>query len=225
MKHAPEIRRLNWCLVIGAWCFALLLTSACTSATRPQGEARPLPPPQAAAVATAQEQKDATITAQAAQIDTVAPAAAPHTAQIREAIAAAPAAEVTKLVADYRAHDTATAATIATLRTQAATLTTKLAAAENATHRTILLTAYALVALLLIAGISTYFLAARLPFLGPWIGHALCASSLALLILLQLYDYLYRHPAWLLLPGLGILIAITLAIANHRHETLARTPA
>ncbi len=82
----------------------------------------------------------------------------------------------------------------------------------------------ALTALLMIAGVSTYFLAAKLPFLGPWIGHALCASSLSLLILLQIYDYLYRHPLWLLLPGLGILVAITLAIANQRHETLAKRP-
>jgi hypothetical protein len=73
------------------------------------------PPVNAAPMLAGQEGKDRAIISEAAKIDAIAPAAKPHTDAQRAAVAAAPAADVARIVAAFEAKAKADAATIAKL--------------------------------------------------------------------------------------------------------------
>jgi len=89
----------------------LLALTGCRTAPVPR------PAVVSAPVVASQEGKDRAILTEAAQIDALAPAAKPHTDAQRAAVAAAPAADVAKLVKDYEATVSEQAERIAALTT------------------------------------------------------------------------------------------------------------
>ena len=99
-KTITALARTN----IGRVAFAVILvsllfvSSGCNHAPRPV-----LPTVESAPILASQEGKDVTIVSEAAKIDAIAPAAKPHTDAQRAAVAAAPAADVAKLVSGYDA--------------------------------------------------------------------------------------------------------------------------
>jgi len=167
--------------------------------------------PASAAIVDGQEGKDRVVIAEAAKIEALAPAAKPHTDAQRAAVAAAPAADVSRLVAEFKDGIEKRDAAIAKL-------TADLAEAKNATDRTIRLGGYALAALLAAAAAASLFLAAQVPFLGPRISAALGAASVSVFVLLQAYEWTKAHPWATGITGLCLLIACVLAYANHLHH-------
>jgi len=169
------------------------------------------PPVAFAPVVASQEGKDATVLAEAAKIDAIAPAAKPHTDAQRAAVAAAPAEDVKKLADAYEAQASDNSRLVAKL-------TKERDEARNATDRTIILGGYAVAALLTASGVATFFLMAQLAFLGPKIGYALIASGASVFAMLQAYQWTKAHP-WI--TGIALLFLVAagaLAFANHAHS-------
>jgi hypothetical protein len=86
--------RAVFAVILLAVLFAL---NGCNTARKPSSAIEPAP------ILASQEGKDTTIVSEAAKIDAIAPAAKPHTDAQRAAVAAAPAADVAKLVNGYEA--------------------------------------------------------------------------------------------------------------------------
>lgn len=176
-----------------------------------QNAPAPRRPVQSAPVVAGQEGKDATVLSEAAQIDAIAPEAKPHTDAQRAAVAAAPAADVSRLVKAYEAEGDQ-------LRKENATLTKERDEARNQTDRTIIIGGYALAALLVAAGVATFFLMAQLPFLGPKIGFALIGAGASVFAMLQAYQWTKAHPWITGITLLFLVAAAALAFANHAHN-------
>jgi hypothetical protein len=207
VKCVVALSRCKW----GRLLFALVLFAVVTLAFAGCAHAPVARPPVASApVVSSQEGKDRAILSEAAQIDAIAPAAKPHTDAQRAAIAAAPAADVAKLVKAL--EDQFRDAT-----KMIAQLTKERDEARNQTDRTIIIGGYALAALFVSAGVATFFLMAQLAFLGPKIGYALIASGGSVFAMLQAYQWTKAHP-WI--TGIALLFLVAagaLAFANHAH--------
>jgi predicted small lipoprotein YifL len=169
------------------------------------------PPVESAPVVASQEGKDRAIVSEAAKIDAIAPAAKQHTDAQRAAVASAPAADVTRLVKALEAESSQ-------LRKEAATLTKERDEARNQTDRTIIIGGYSLAALLVSAGVATFFLMAQLAFLGPKIGVALIAAGGSVFAMLQAYQWTKAHPWITGVTLLFLVAAASLAVANHAHD-------
>ena len=81
--------------------FAVILLAVLFALNGCNTSRKPSPAIESAPILASQEGKDATIVSEAAKIDAIAPAAKPHTDAQRAAVAAAPAADVAKLVNGY----------------------------------------------------------------------------------------------------------------------------
>jgi len=185
---------------------ALLALTGCSTSRAPALR----PAVVSAPVVASQEGKDRTVLSEAAQIDAVAPAAKPHTDAQRAAVAAAPAADVSRLVKALEAE-------AAQLLKEIATLTKERDEARNQTDRTIVLGGYALAALLVAGGVATFFLMAQLAFLGPRIGYALIGAGGSVFVMLQCYQWTKAHP-WVTGATLLFLVAAgAFAAANQVH--------
>jgi len=207
-KTITALARTN----IGRVAFAVILVLLLFVSSGCNHTPRPIQPTvESAPILASQTGKDVTIISEAAKIDAIAPAAKPHTDAQRAAVAAAPAADVAKLSKDYEAK----------LKEQAeriADLTKLLEEARNQTDRTILVSGYALSALLVSLGVATFFLMAQLAFLGPRIGYALIGAGASVFAMLQAYQWTKAHP-WV--TGIALLflaVAAALAAANHLHS-------
>lgn len=207
IKAVIALSRCRWfrvAVIVAVFCGVALLAGCRTA------PAVARPPVASAPVVASQEGKDTAILSEAAQIDAIAPAAKPHTDAQRAAVAAAPAAQVVELVKAFekqKAQDEADKATLRKERDEA----------RNQTDRTIIIGGYALAALLVAAGVATFFLMAQLAFLGPKIGYALIASGASVFAMLQAYQWTKAHP-WI--TGIALLFlvaAAALAVANHAH--------
>jgi len=185
---------------------ALLALTGCSTSRAPALR----PAVVSAPVVASQEGKDRTVLSEAAQIDAIAPAAKPHTDAQRAAVAAAPAADVSRLVKALEAE-------AAQLRKEIATLTKERDEARNQTDRTIIIGGYALAALLVAGGVATFFLMAQLAFLGPRIGYALIGAGGSVFVMLQCYQWTKAHP-WVTGATLLFLVAAgAFAAANQIH--------
>jgi len=185
---------------------ALLALTGCSTSRAPALR----PAVVSAPVVASQEGKDRTVLSEAAQIDAIAPAAKPHTDAQRAAVAAAPAADVSRLVKALEAE-------AAQLLKEIATLTKERDEARNQTDRTIILGGYALAALLVAGGVATFFLMAQLAFLGPRIGYALIGAGGSVFVMLQCYQWTKAHP-WVTGATLLFLVAAgAFAAANQVH--------
>jgi len=193
----------------------LAMASGCATHRQP---APPRPLPASGPIIEGQSTKDATITTAAAAIDEITPEAKPHTDAQRAAIAAAPAADVARLDAEWRA-------TLANRDAHIADLTKRLAAALDATDRVIRLGGYSASALLIAAGVASFFLAAQLAFLGPRVAFALIAAGGSIFAMLQAYDFTKAHPWITALAGLCLFAAAILAYANYLNDRSSRTHA
>ena len=92
--YRTKCGRAVFAVILLAVLFAL---NGCNTARKPSPAIEPAP------ILASQEGKDTTIVSEAAKIDAIAPAAKPHTDAQRAAVAAAPAADVAKLVNGYEA--------------------------------------------------------------------------------------------------------------------------
>lgn len=188
---------------IGLLGVILIIVGGCAApihSARPPIDAKPL--------LAAHQGKDATILQEAAQIDAITPAAKPHTDAQRAAVAAAPAAEVAALVARFAADSQADAKEIASLRQQ-------LASARDAVDRVIRIGGYALAAVLGACAAASLFLAAQVPWLGPRISAALGAASISIFTMVWAYEWTKQHPWITAISGACVLVAASLAYANH----------
>jgi hypothetical protein len=186
--------------------FALLCLVGCRTAPAVARQ-----PVLSAPVVASQEGKDRAILSEAAQIEAIAPEAKPHTDAQRAAVAAAPAADVGKLAKAFESQ-------IADLVRDNAKLTKERDEARNQTDRTIIIGGYAVAALLVSAGVATFFLMSQLAFLGPKIGYALIAAGGSVFTMLQAYQWTKAHP-WI--TGITLLFLVAagaLAFANHAHD-------
>jgi len=191
---------------------ALLALTGCSTSRAPALR----PAVVSAPVVASQEGKDRTVLSEAAQIDVIAPAAKPHTDAQRAAVAAAPAADVSRLVKALEAE-------AAQLLKEIAILTKERDEARNQTDRTIILGGYALAALLVAGGVSTFFLMAQLAFLGPRIGYALIGAGGSVFVMLQCYQWTKAHP-WVTGATLLFLVAAgAFAAANQVHAKESAT--
>ncbi len=191
---------------------ALLALTGCSTARVPALR----PAVVSAPVVASQEGKDRTVLSEAAQIDAIAPAAKPHTDAQRAAVAAAPAADVSRLVKALEAE-------AAQLLKEIATLTKERDEARNQTDRTIIIGGYALAALLVAGGVATFFLMAQLAFLGPRIGYALIGAGGSIFVMLQAYQWTKAHP-WVTGATLLFLVAAgAFAAANQIHAKESAT--
>jgi len=191
---------------------ALLALTGCSTSRAPALR----PAVVSAPVVASQEGKDRTVLSEAAQIDAIAPAAKPHTDAQRAAVAAAPAADVSRLVKSLEAE-------AAQLLKEIATLTKERDEARNQTDRTIILGGYALAALLVAGGVATFFLMAQLAFLGPRIGYALIGAGGSVFVMLQCYQWTKAHP-WVTGATLLFLVAAgAFAAANQVHAKESAT--
>jgi hypothetical protein len=206
------VRFLVFVLVVGV----MLVIAGCKSATVPTKR----PPVNSAPVIAGQLGKDATIIEEAAKIDAIAPEAKPHTDAQRAAIAANPAQDVAKLVAEFekRENEAAkeTAAIIAGLRAE-------IEAANSLVDRVIRIGGYALAAILGAAAAASLFLAAQVPWLGPRISAALGAASVSIFAMVWAYEWTKQHPWITAITGACILVAAALAYANHLHDRSPKT--
>lgn len=184
--------------------FALLALTGCSTSRAPALR----PAVVSAPVVASQEGKDRTIISEAAQIDAISPAAKPHTDAQRAAVAAAPAADVSRLVKALEAE-------AAQLLKEIATLTKERDEARNQTDRTIILGGYALSALLVAAGVATFFVMAQLPFLGPRIGYALISAGGSVFVMLQCYQWTKANPWITGVTLLFLVVAGVFAVANN----------
>lgn len=171
----------------------------------------PVPPPVSAPVLAGQKAKDEAVTAHATEAKALAPIVTPQADAILAAVAAAPAAEVEALVEQFEATLAERDATIARLQRD-------LAAARDATDRVIRLGGYALAALLVAAGVASFFFAAQVPWLGPRFGSALATAGAAIFVLVQAYEWTKAHPWITGLVLLPLAAAGALAYANHWHS-------
>jgi len=191
---------------------ALLALTGCSTSRAPALR----PAVVSAPVVASQEGKDRTVLSEAAQIDVIAPAAKPHTDAQRAAVAAAPAADVSRLVKALEAE-------AAQLLKEIATLTKERDEARNQTDRTIIIGGYALAALLVAGGVATFFLMAQLAFLGPRIGYALIGAGGSVFVMLQCYQWTKAHP-WVTGATLLFLVAAgAFAAANQVHAKESAT--
>jgi len=191
---------------------ALLALTGCSTSRAPALR----PAVVSAPVVASQEGKDRTVLSEAAQIDAIAPAAKPHTDAQRAAVAAAPAADVSRLVKALEAE-------AAQLLKEIATLTKERDEARNQTDRTIILGGYAIAALLVAGGVATFFLMAQLAFLGPRIGYALIGAGGSVFVMLQCYQWTKAHP-WVTGATLLFLVAAgAFAAANQVHAKESAT--
>jgi len=191
---------------------ALLALTGCSTSRAPALR----PAVVSAPVVASQEGKDRTVLSEAAQIDAIAPAAKPHTDAQRAAVAAAPAADVSRLVKALEAE-------AAQLLKEIATLTKERDEARNQTDRTIIIGGYALAALLVAGGVATFFLMAQLAFLGPRIGYALIGAGGSVFVMLQCYQWTKAHP-WVTGATLLFLVAAgAFAAANQVHAKESAT--
>ena len=176
---------------------------------------RPAPGIASAPVLAAQQGKDVAVLASASRIDAVAPAVRPQTDEIRAAVAAAPATQVASLIKDYDAARAGDAKALAVSEARAK-------AAEEATDNAVIIGGYALVALLILAGVGSFAFQAQLAFLGAGIGWAAFAAAGVLFGLLRFYQFTRDHP-WI--TGLALaplLVAAGLAVSNHFHAKGAK---
>jgi len=191
---------------------ALLALTGCSTSRAPALR----PAVVSAPVVASQEGKDRTVLSEAAQIDAIAPAAKPHTDAQRAAVAAAPAADVSRLVKALEAE-------AAQLLKEIATLTKERDEARNQTDRTIIIGGYALAALLVAGGVATFFFMAQLAFLGPRIGYALIGAGGSVFVMLQCYQWTKAHP-WVTGATLLFLVAAgAFAAANQVHAKESAT--
>jgi len=191
---------------------ALLALTGCSTSRAPALR----PAVVSAPVVASQEGKDRTVLSEAAQIDAIAPAAKPHTDAQRAAVAAAPAADVSRLVKALEAE-------AAQLLKEIAKLTKERDEARNQTDRTIIIGGYALAALLVAGGVATFFLMAQLAFLGPRIGYALIGAGSSVFVMLQCYQWTKAHP-WVTGATLLFLVAAgAFAAANQVHAKESAT--
>lgn len=194
--------------------------SGCKTETANPRSSRP--PVNAAPVISGQMGKDSTILDEASKIDAIAPEAKEHTDAQRAAVAANPAQDVAKLVAEFEAREKAiqkdnderSKADAATI----AKLTKERDEARNETDRAILIGGYALAALLVSAGVATFFLMAQLAFLGPKIGYALIGAGSSVFVMLQAYQWTKAHPWITGITLIFLVVAGALAFANHTHD-------
>jgi hypothetical protein len=191
---------------------ALLALTGCSTSRAPALR----PAVVSAPVVASQEGKDRTVLSEAWQIDAIAPAAKPHTDAQRAAVAAAPAADVSRLVKALEAE-------AAQLLKEIATLTKERDEARNQTDRTIIIGGYALAALLVAGGVATFLLMAQLAFLGPRIGYALIGAGGSVFVMLQCYQWTKAHP-WVTGATLLFLVAAgAFAAANQVHAKESTT--
>ena len=191
---------------------ALIALTGCSTSRAPALR----PAVVSAPVVASQEGKDRAVLSEAAQIDAIAPAAKPHTDAQRAAVAAAPAADVSRLVKALEAE-------AAQLLKEIATLTKERDEARNQTDRTIIIGGYALAALLVAGGVATFFLMAQLAFLGPRIGYALIGAGGSVFVMLQCYQWTKAHP-WVTGATLLFLVAAgAFAAANQVHAKESAT--
>jgi hypothetical protein len=190
----------------------LLALTGCSTARAPALR----PAVVSAPIVASQEGKDRTVLSEAAQIDNLAPAAKPHTDAQRAAVAAAPAADVSRLIKALEAE-------AAQLLKEIATLTKERDEARNETDRTIIIGGYALAALVVAGGVATFFLMAQLAFLGPRIGYALIGAGSSVFVMLQAYQWTKAHP-WVTGATLLFLVAAgAFAAANQVHAKESAT--
>jgi len=191
---------------------ALLALTGCSTSRAPALR----PAVVSAPVVASQEGKDRTVLSEADKIDDLAPAAKPHTDAQRAAVAAAPAADVSRLVKALEAE-------AEQLLKEIATLTKERDEARNQTDRTIIIGGYALAALLVAGGVATFFLMAQLAFLGPRIGYALIGAGGSVFVMLQCYQWTKAHP-WVTGATLLFLVAAgAFAAANQVHAKESAT--
>lgn len=192
-----------------------LVFSACDT---PNRSVTPVPIPKAAPIVSGQKEKDKAVLAEADKIDAQFPEAKPHTDNQRAAVAAAPAVDVEKLVADYEAALKSRDGLIAALKEENATLAKKLADALEKGDFYIRIGGYALSALLVAAGVASFWLQAQLAFLGPKVGLALISAGGSVFAMMQAYDFTKDNPWVVGLTLALVLVAGVLAYANHWHD-------
>jgi hypothetical protein len=172
----------------------------------------PVPLPVSGPVVAGQKAKDEVVLKEADKIDAVAPLAKPHTDAQRAAIAANPAVDVEKIVAEYEVALKSRDGVIAGLKQENASLAKQLKDALEKTDRYLRLGGYGLSALLVAAGVASFFLAAQVPFLGPRIGFALIAAGGSVFAMMQAYDFTKQHP-WVV--GVALLFIVVAGVYAH----------
>jgi len=189
-----------------AYVLALLCLAGCS-----RSPVAPLRVPASAEIIGGQKGKDATVLAEADKIDAITPDAKPHTDAQRAAVAAAPAADVEKLDAQWKA-------VVAQLTKERDEARRERDEARNATDKAIIIGGYALAAILLALGVASFFLAAQVPLLGPRISIALIAAAASVFGMLQAYQWTKAHPWITGITGLLLLVSGVLAYSNHLHH-------
>lgn len=188
-------------------CVFALLSPGCA-----RGKQRPsLPPPASAAIIEGQKGKDRVVVEEAGKIAQEWPEAKPHTDAQIAAVAAAPAADVERLNAQWEA-------VLANRDAIIAKITKERDEARNATDKAIRIGGYALAGILVALGVASFFLAAQVPWLGPKISMALIAAGLSVFAMVQAYEWTKAHP-WI--TGITLLFLVAagaLAYANHHHS-------
>lgn len=177
-----------------------------------RGKQRPsLPPPASAAIIEGQKGKDRVVVEEAGKIAQEWPEAKPHTDAQIAAVAAAPAADVERLNAQWET-------VLANRDAIIAKITKERDEARNATDRAIRIGGYALAGILVALGVASFFLAAQVPWLGPKISMSLIAAGLSVFAMVQAYEWTKAHP-WI--TGITLLFLVAagaLAYANHYHS-------
>jgi hypothetical protein len=211
-------------VILGMLWFFLMATGCQKAIVKPRIVR---PPVVSAPVVAGQMGKDATVLDEAAKIDAIAPEVKEHTDAQRAAVAANPAQDVAKLVAEFEARikeiekdgDERAKADAAII----AQRTKERDEARNETDRAIVIGGYAFAAILVAAGVATFFLMAQLAFLGPKIGYALIGAGSSVFVMLQAYQWTKAHP-WI--TGITLLFLVAagaLAFANHLHAKDAKS--
>ncbi len=174
-----------------------------------------LPPPASAAIIEGQKGKDRVVVEEAGKIAQEWPDAKPHTDAQIAAVAAAPAADVERLNAQW-------AAVVADRDKVIAKLTQDLADARNATDKVIRIGGYALAGILVALGVASFFLAAQVPWLGPRISIALVAAGVSIFAMVQAYEWTKAHP-WI--TGITLLFLVAAGIYAHGNHLHDKSPA
>ena len=191
----------------------LLAVVGCESS---QSSSAPLrPPPISAPVVAGQEAKDKAITEQATAIRTEHPPAAPRADAILAAIAAAPAADVASLAAQFDAAIKDRDDRIRSLQSQLARVTKERDDLKNGVRRAVTIMLYGLSALLVAGGVVIALLGAKVAIFGPRAGMSVIAAGGSLFALASAFDWLQRNP-WAVGISLAFLaVGAAFMFANH----------